>query len=161
MIRSSVVVFIFTVTVSFLCLSYFFGEYGVIEYKRHEQYLESLERNIQDLKNRNEAFEERIAILTSDRESLRVAGRQTGFLGDREYLVRMPGYRNTIGTVPESPGRLLREISTRASLNPIIRAVSVSIGLVVCVIKNAFGTARHGKVRRIRREDSLETEPRG
>lgn len=132
MIRNSLLTALCATTIAYLSLTLAFSTYGILEFKRHSEYALQLQENVEALERNNERLLRRIEDLRTLSDVVVLEGRGIGLYRPDEGVVRVAGYPNP-ARAPESasPGRMMHTIREGRNNYPWIRAVALSIGLLV------------------------------
>jgi len=149
MIRNSLLLALCAATLSYLSLTLVFSSYGLLEHKRHNEYADQLRSNLSELELTNTQLLRRIEDLRTLSDVVVIEGRGIGLYRPNEGVIRVVGYPNP-GRLSEtaSPGRMMRSMTEGRNHYPWIRAVALSVGLLVLVIGMAWGRNTSRRVRR-------------
>ncbi len=149
MIRNSLLLALCATAITYLSLTLVFSSYGNLEHKRHNEYALQLRMNVSELERKNTQLLRRIEDLRTLSDVVVMEGRGIGLYRPNEGVIRVVGYPNP-GCVNEtaSPGRMVRPITEGRNHYPWIRAVALSVGLLVVAVRMALGRNSSRRVRR-------------
>lgn len=145
--------------VTYLFLELIFGSYGVLAYAVVNDYVQSAEEQLDELKARHAELELLAQRLSADREMVRLEARDIGFIQENEVIVRVEGHqprqrhRYLPGATPSAPPH-------PRDNRPLFRTIAlvvVLVGLLVDVLRTATRT----EVPKRRHDDRWSVEVEG
>ncbi|MCA1754027.1 MAG: septum formation initiator family protein [Spirochaeta sp.] len=151
MTQNSLLTALCAAALTYLSLTVIFSSYGILEYRRHNDYAQTLRDNVTELERENARLLRRIEDLRTRSEAIVIEGRGIGLYRANEGVIRVVGYPNP-SSVRESlrPGRMISSIAGGPHHYPWIRAVALSAGLLVLVIGMMWGKNAPQRARRAR-----------
>ncbi|TVR90445.1 MAG: hypothetical protein EA428_08460 [Spirochaetaceae bacterium] len=132
MTRNSLLTALCAAALIYLTLTLVFSSYGILEYRRHNDYKKQLEANVAEMESMNDQLLRRIENLRTLSDVIVMEGRGIGLYRANEGIIRVEGYPNPSRlTEIASPGRMIRSIGEGPNHYPWIRAAALSAGLLV------------------------------
>jgi len=151
MTQNSLLTALCAAALTYLSLTVIFASYGILEYKRHNEYAQTLRDNITELERENARLLRRIEDLRTRSEAIVMEGRGIGLYRANEGVIRVVGYPNPSNVRESSrPGRMISSIAEGPHHYPWIRAVALSAGLLVLVMGMMWGKNAPRRARRAR-----------
>ncbi|MBN2535906.1 MAG: septum formation initiator family protein [Spirochaetales bacterium] len=115
----------------------FFGDDGYLTFMLYKEHRDILCRNIEDLKKKNMQLVQKIKLLRSNPEVIRILARKLGYYGSDENIIFLnedvtPGKLYEIGTI-------IKEIRGRPERNLLLKIIgfsaSVFLGILFILLK--------------------------
>jgi len=156
MTQNSLLTALCAAALTYLLLTLIFSSYGLLEYRRHNDYAQTLRDNITELERENERLLRRIEDLRTRSEVIVMEGRSIGLYRASEGVIRVVGYPNPSSLRESSrPGRMVGSIAEGPNHYPWIRAVALSVGLLVLAIGMMWSKNAPRRARRARAVSSI------
>ncbi|MEM5948062.1 septum formation initiator family protein [Spirochaetia bacterium 38H-sp] len=116
------------------CLIYFiglfiWGETGIISYNKLEKVHEAMSDNIVSLSLKNKQLEDKLVLLSTSSEQIKNHAKSLYLLEEDEGLILLKGISPPVTHM--SPGTIIYPVDTGIDRTPFIRAVALSVGLIV------------------------------
>jgi len=126
--RRLVLVFAMGFTVASL-LIYFFGDSGLVAYRRLEAYRQQLAANVEKLQARKTGLDSELANLRNDPEKILVMARDIGLYQRGDEVVKLEGLARP--ATSNEIGDLLRLPRVKASRNVIFKVTGIAVSGVL------------------------------
>ena len=124
----------------YLTASIFFGGSGVFAMRNLESYNERLEKNVEELIDRNAQLESEVESLLTDAERIRLEARVLGYFSKEERVIEYSTEKQA--TRSTSLGRIMKENVSRNDIRSPLRLVSIAVALA-CYLALAYFNRRH------------------
>jgi cell division protein FtsB len=122
-------------------LIYFFGDSGLLAYRRLDDYRQALAANVESLQARNADLTEELASLRDDPQRSLVLARGIGLYQAEDEVVKLEGLGRP--AVSNEVGALLKLRKTRTSRNVIFKATGLGVsGLLAALAVIAARASR-------------------
>jgi cell division protein FtsB len=106
-------------------LIYFFGDSGLVAYRRLDGYRQALAANVVNLQERNTKLTQELAALRDDPQRSLVLARRIGLYRAGDEVVKLEGF--ALPTSPNEVGALLKLRKSKTSKNVIFKATGIGI----------------------------------
>ncbi len=127
--------------ITYLLLSVFLGQAGVLEYQRLSAYRARLESNMANLDQIQARLSERVQSLQSDPENVRLKARSLGYFEPGENLIRLPGYDPDVQVT--SPGMIVYRTDRPGDPRSLFRAIAFGIAVLSYLVSLFDAAAFH------------------
>jgi cell division protein FtsB len=124
-------------------LIYFFGDSGLIAYRRLNGYRQALAANIQDLQARNGKLTQDLASLRDDPQRSLVLARKIGLYQAGDEVVKLGGVSWPMTS--NEVGALLKLKKSRSSRNAIFKATGIAVSLALAALAFVAGRSSRRK----------------
>jgi cell division protein FtsB len=124
-------------------LTYFFGDSGLLAYRRLDGYRQALTANVQALKARNTELTKELASLRENPQRSLVLAREIGFSQPGDEVVKLEGVADP--GIPNEVGALLKMRKSKASRNVIFKATGMGISVILAAFAVVAGRASRRK----------------
>ena len=121
---------------------YFFGDSGLLAYRRLDEYRQALATNVEILQARNASLAEELAALRDDPQRSLVMARDIGLYQAGDQVVKIEGF--TPAALSNEVGALLKLRKSTTSRNTIFKAAGIGISSLLA----AFAVAASRALRR-------------
>ena len=145
---------------TYLLLELVFGSYGFLAQNAMSEYADEAETKLVDLRTQTEELQLHVALLQTDRETIRIEARDIGFIRPDETVVRLDGHEPR----PRHrymPGSTPPAIPVTRDNRPLFRALALAVVLVSFLIGTLRNTAQISSTRQNRRKDEWDVEVDG
>lgn len=126
-------------------LIYFFGDSGLVAYRRLDDYRQNLAANVEKLQARNSRLNEELSSLRDDAERSLVMAREIGLYRAGDEVVKLEGYDHPSGSY--EVGDMLKLRKNKTSRNTAFKATGLGVSALLAAFAMLAGRAS-GRKRR-------------